>query len=356
MYALLKPLFFTQDPEHIHEIVMKGLQATAQTPALRQLVAQLLHYQDQRLQVERFGLRFPNPIGLAAGFDKNALAVRAWPALGFGALEIGTVTALAQPGNPKPRLFRLPDDLALINRMGFNNDGSEAIAARLQALQLDQQPLSIPLGINLGKSKITELEDAPQDYQQSMERLHSYADYFVINVSSPNTPNLRQLQDKDRLEELLQAVQAKRAGKPVLLKIAPDLTWTQIDEVLELVLAQKLAGIITNNTTISREGLRTKIDEAGGLSGRPLTERSLEILKYVRAQVGSNLPIISVGGIFSPEDAYMRIRAGASLLQIYTSFIYNGPESAKLLNLGLLHYMDRDGVRNIEDLIGVDAR
>ncbi|GGJ37200.1 quinone-dependent dihydroorotate dehydrogenase [Deinococcus roseus] len=357
LYQLVKPFFFSQDPEHIHEQVMQGLIAVSRSSALQKGLERFTVFADPRLRIERFGLKFPNPIGLAAGFDKNALAVRAWPALGFGALEVGTITALAQSGNEKPRLFRLPEDLALINRMGFNNEGSEAVAERLKSLGLDQNPLSIPLGINVGKSKVTELDQAPEDYRTSMTRLSPYADYFVVNVSSPNTPGLRQLQDKDKLAELLAVATdpAVSAGKPVLLKIAPDLTDTQIDEVIDLARTSALSGLILTNTTISRDGLKNDPQQTGGLSGKPLTARSFEVLKYVRAAVGKNLPLVSVGGIFTADEAYWRLRAGASLLQVYTSFIYEGPQLAANLNRGILDRLKADGFVRLEDAIGVDA-
>lgn len=358
LYQLVKPFFFSQDPEHIHEQVMKGLIAVSKVPALQTALEPFTVFEDPRLKIERFGLKFPNPIGLAAGFDKNALAVRAWPALGFGFLEVGTITALAQPGNERPRLFRLPEDLALINRMGFNNDGADAVAERLQGLNLAQQPLKIPLGINVGKSKVTELEQAPEDYRASMTKLSLYADYFVVNVSSPNTPGLRQLQDRDKLAELLAVATdpAVCAGKPVLLKIAPDLTNTQIDEVIDLTRSYPLAGLILTNTTISRDGLKNDPQQTGGLSGKPLTARAFEVLKYVRGAVGKTLPLVSVGGIFTPDEAYWRLRAGASLLQVYTSFIYEGPQLAANLNRGILDRLKADGFVRLEDAIGVDAQ
>lgn len=335
MYRLLKPLLFSQDPEAIHDQVMGGLEFIAGLGPTLGLIERFCALRDPRLEVEAFGLKFPNPIGLAAGLDKNARAVRAWAALGFGFAEIGSVTALAQPGNDKPRLFRLPQDQALINRMGFNNAGAEAVAARLERLQQNFGPNQTPLGINLGKSKITPLEQAPQDYLQSLERLWNYGDYFAINVSSPNTPGLRRLQDKDKLEELLSTVMGFAAGrKPILLKIAPDLSWEQIDEILGLVEGHKLAGLIATNTTLSREGLSTPIEEAGGLSGRPLKERSLEVLRYAVAH--TRVPVVSVGGIFTAQDVAERLEAGAKLVQVYTGFIYQGPLMVRALCKGLL--------------------
>ncbi|MFI7599738.1 quinone-dependent dihydroorotate dehydrogenase [Actinoplanes sp. NPDC049681] len=272
--------------------------------------------------VELFGVRFPNPIGLAAGMDKNGVALPAWPALGFGFVEVGTVTAKAQPGNDKPRLFRLRDSEAVINRMGFNNAGAAALADRLKALG----PLGIPLGVSLGKSKVTPLEEAVQDYLTSYELLHPYADYIAVNVSSPNTPGLRTLQDKSAVAALLGALVGKT---PVLVKIAPDLAEPAIAELLEVCLAYGAAGVIATNTTLSRDGVaaadQPRAGEAGGLSGRPLTERARKIVHFVHEETGGRLPIIGVGGIVEPDDATRMFDAGASLVQLYTGFIYRGP-------------------------------
>ena len=351
MYELFKPWLFRQDPEAIHDRVMHGLAWLGSLGPGLELVRQLCAVQDKRLEVTAFGLRFPNPIGLAAGFDKNAIAVRAWPALGFGHVEIGSVTALAQPGNDRPRLFRLPEDQALINRMGFNNQGAEAVAARLERLQQTFGKLPVPLGINLGKSKITPLEEAPQDYLQSLSRLWPYGDYFVINVSSPNTPGLRALQEKERLQELLSAITGfAQHRKPLLLKIAPDLSWEQIDEVLTLVEQYRLSGLIATNTTTGRDGLNTAIREAGGLSGKPLGKRSLEVLKYLHQQLGDRLPLVSVGGIFSAEDVWERLTNGATLVQVYTGLVYEGPFMLKRLCRGLLARMQLEGIGSLEKL------
>lgn len=351
MYELIKPWLFRQDPEGIHERVMLLLAWLGQRGPSLELIRQLFSLRDPRLEVSAFGLRFPNPIGLAAGFDKNAVAVRTWAALGFGHVEIGSVTALPQPGNPRPRLFRLPQDQALINRMGFNNEGAQAVAARLAHLQETFGRPPVPLGINLGKSRVTPLEEAPQDYLQSLSRLWPYGDYFAINVSSPNTPGLRALQDKDRLEELLAALAGFVQGqKPLLLKIAPDLTWEQIDEILALVEQYRLSGLIATNTTTARSGLQTPIDEVGGLSGKPLRARSLEVLKYLHAQLQGRLPIVSVGGIFSAEDVWERLSNGATLVQVYTGLVYEGPSLLKKLCRGLLERMEREGIASLAQL------
>jgi len=352
VYSLVKPLLFGQDPEAVHDWVMAALAFTGHHRPLLQLIAAFCQIRDPRLETEVFGLKFPNPIGLAAGLDKNAIALPTWPALGFGFVEIGSVTAFAQSGNPKPRLFRLPQDEALINRMGFNNQGAAEIAERLRAWR-EQGGLAVPLGINLGKSKVTPLEEAPRDYLQSLEQLWEYGDYFVLNVSSPNTPGLRQLQDKEKLEELVVGVrgfaQAQPHAKPLLLKIAPDLNWQQIDEILELVERYSIRGIIATNTTVGREGLKTRVDESGGLSGKPLRERSLEVLRYLTQH--TPLPIVSVGGIFSVEDVLERLKVGAVLVQLYTGFIYEGPTLLRRLNRGLLRHLEQYRTRTLQDFI-----
>ena len=284
-----------------------------------------------------FGLNFPNPVGLAAGMDKDGRALRAWPALGFGFVEVGTVTRLAQPGNDRPRLFRLPDSEAIVNRMGFNNAGADALAVRLAALKASGGPLAVPLGISLGKSKVTPLEDAVGDYVASLRALYQHGDYFAINISSPNTPLLRKLQNRTQLSALLDALREAGASltrsghgvKPLLLKIAPDLSETAVGELLDVCLGHALTGLIVTNTTISRGGL-APVDVAraaeigdGGLSGRPLTARALELVRFVTKESG--LPVIGVGGILDPDDARRMIDAGASLVQLITGLIYRGP-------------------------------
>ena len=314
----VRPLFFSFDPEDVHHFAMHCLEWSG--PLLRQFAPPL----DPRLERSVFGVRFPAPLGLAAGFDKNAVALPAWEALGFGFAEIGTVTALAQPGNPRPRLFRLPELEAVINRLGFNNDGAEVVAARLRALRQAGAWPGIPVGVNLGKSKVTPLEEATGDYVSSFERLRDFGDYFVLNVSSPNTPGLRQLQDKTALDGLLSAVQsANTRRQPLLLKIAPDLEWPAIEEILALVEQHKLSGIIATNTTIDHSPVAEARRQQGGLSGVPLKKRSLEVLRFLVAR--TKLPVIGVGGISSVDDALERLDAGAALLQIYTGLIYQGP-------------------------------
>ena len=342
---LIRPLLFRRDSEHAHELGMAGMAWLGALAPVRSIIEYCTRrgFSDTT-PVSAFGLTFPNAVGLAAGFDKNA---RAWPAaaaLGFGHVEIGTVTAHAQPGNPKPRMFRYPEQEAVINRMGFNNEGSEAVAARLAG----QPPVGrrrIPLGVNLGKSKVTEIERAAEDYLRSFKRLADYADYLVLNVSSPNTPNLRQLQDESRLRELLGAItganraRAAEEGKrrvPVLLKIAPDLTWPQVDAVLTVIAEYQLDGIIATNTTLARPGFFAGVNEAGGLSGAPLRRRSTEIVNYIFRATNGRLPIIGVGGITDVESAAEKLDAGATLVQIYSGMIFRGPFFAAELARGLI--------------------
>jgi dihydroorotate dehydrogenase len=328
-----KPAFFRLDPEHAHEVAVNSL---ALLGRVRPLCALLegVHRLPPHLHrpVECFGLKFPNAVGLAAGFDKNG---RAWPAaaaLGFGHVEIGTVTFHAQPGNPKPRCFRYPPQQAVINRMGFNNEGAAALAARLAKLPGPGQR-AIPLGVNLGKSKVTPLDQAMEDYLESFRLLADHADYVVVNVSSPNTPGLRELQDASWLKPLLAAlvnenkarVAAGRPRRPVLLKIAPDLSWPQVDAALGVIADLGLDGIIATNTTLARPGPLATVNEAGGLSGAPVRRRSTEIINYISRATGGRLPIIGVGGIMDEESAGEKMDAGATLVQLYTGLIYRGP-------------------------------
>jgi dihydroorotate dehydrogenase len=341
---VLRPFLFRSESERAHEIGVDSMAFLGRIGPVCRLMESVVRLPPGLFRpVEAFGLHFPNAVGLAAGFDKNA---RAWPAaaaLGFGHVEIGTVTALAQPGNPSPRMFRYPREEAVINRMGFNNEGSEAVAARL-ARQAPKGRRRIPLGINLGKSKITDIERAPDDYLASFERLADHADYVVLNVSSPNTPGLRQLQDESRLRELLSAVTganrarasaAGRARVPILLKIAPDLGFSQIDDVLGVVSDFALDGIIATNTTLARPGSFSAVAEAGGLSGRPLRARSTEVIHYVSRATGGRLPIIGVGGISDTRGAAEKLDAGASLIQVYTGMIFRGPFLAAELAAGV---------------------
>ncbi|MBV8898698.1 MAG: quinone-dependent dihydroorotate dehydrogenase [Verrucomicrobia bacterium] len=316
---LLRPVFFCLDPEFAHDVSLRSLQLTSRAPALLRWFTGDVAPKPRKV----FGLTFPNPVGLAAGVDKNAVAIPAWAALGFGFAEVGTVTAEAQPGNPKPRLFRYPQHRALVNRMGFNNDGACTVAARLRAARRRPSWPGIPVGINIGKTKVVPLEQAAEDYLRSFRLLREVGDYFVLNVSSPNTPGLRTLQERPALRALFRAVQAENPGKPMLVKIAPDLGFEQIEDALALVREHGLAGVIATNTTLNHQALGADQGEPGGLSGRPLRERSLEILRFLKAR--ASIPVISAGGIMDVADARARFDAGADLIQLYTGFIYGGP-------------------------------
>ncbi|HEX6041697.1 MAG TPA: quinone-dependent dihydroorotate dehydrogenase [Longimicrobium sp.] len=363
MYDAIRPLLFTLPAEQAHHAGTTALSTALALPPARAAARALFDVRHPALQVERFGIRFPNPVGLAAGFDKSGAWFNALGALGFGAIEIGTVTALAQPGNPQPRLFRLPADQALLNRMGFNNPGAEAVAARLRRARIE--PV---LGINLGKSKAAPLEDAAADYLRSLELLEPFAAYLVVNVSSPNTPGLRQLQDAAPLRELLRALRTRAgelasarggAAKPILLKIAPDLTDPQVEEAAGIAVEEGMAGLIATNTTVSREGLRTPgVDGmgAGGISGAPVRRRAVEVVAHAYRTTGGRLPIVGVGGIFGPDDAWAMVRAGASLVQVWTGFIYRGPGIARDINRGLLRRMARDGFRSLDEAVGTAGR
>jgi dihydroorotate dehydrogenase len=324
-----------------------------------------LQRRDLRLEQTLFGCRFSNPVGLAAGFDKNAVAAGIWHLFGFGFAEVGTITWHPQPGNPKPRLFRLAAERAALNRMGFNNLGAEAARRTLERQGLPpagQRPAV--LGINLGKSKITPLDLAPDDYASSLELLASLADYAVINVSSPNTPGLRELQDESQLRRLVERLRRLPACPPLLVKIAPDLEDEAIDAIARLAYEEGLAGLIAVNTSLNRLGLegrritqsgKTLAEEAGGLSGAPLRARALEVMRRLRVTAGPGLPLIGVGGIDSPEAAWERITAGASLIQLYTGWIYAGPELVPAILEGLSQQLDRHGFRNISEAVGTGA-
>lgn len=335
IYPILRRAFFTMPPEKAHYFAMNRLKNICSLPGGRAIVRGLCAYQDPRLRREVFGLNFKNPVGLGAGFDKNALYLRELEALGFGSVEIGTVTPKGQPGNPRPRLFRLPQDKALINRMGFNNDGATTIRRRLEKYRT-QQDLNngFIIGGNIGKNKVTENEDAWKDYVICFQELFDSVDYFTVNVSSPNTPGLRALQDKESLRKIFSEIesinQGKASPKPVLLKIAPDLSEAQLEDILTLATEINLSGLVATNTTISRAALTTpentvKAMGAGGLSGHPVQQRATEVMDYLIRRLPDSIPVIASGGIFTPDDAHDRLKAGARLVQVWTGFIYEGP-------------------------------
>lgn len=341
MYKLIiKPFLFQFDPEKAHKITVGILKFICNIPLGSQVLKAFFNYQHPALHTNIFGLQFPNPVGLAAGFDKDGHYLSEMECLGYGFIEVGTVTPLAQSGNPKPRLFRLPKDNALINRMGFNNLGAEALALRLKA-----KKTKLIIGGNIGKNKDTPNENAADDYIKCFNTLFPYVDYFVVNVSSPNTPGLRALQDKEPLTNLLNLLQAlnkaKTSPKPILLKIAPDLTSEQLDEIIEIIMLTEISGVIATNTTIARSGLNTDDKELseignGGLSGSPLTKKSTEVINYLYKKSKASFPIIGVGGIQSADDAIDKLKAGASLIQIYTGMIYEGPSLIKTINKRLV--------------------
>ena len=338
--AFLRPVLFLVDPEKIHHFVFSFLKWSAKVPGVKSLLRLLYCYEDKRLEKKILGITFRNPVGLAAGFDKDAMLIDEAACLGFGFIEIGTLTPKPQPGNEKPRLFRLPYDQALINRMGFNNRGAAEAAQRLRI-----RKSSVVVGGNIGKNKLTDNENAIDDYRSCFDSLYEHVDYFVVNVSSPNTPGLRALQEKEPLRKLLSTVKAlslsKPKPRPVLLKIAPDLNNEQLDDVIGIIKETATDGIIATNTTISRDGLVTdkNILERignGGLSGKPLNARATEVISYLRSGLGPQFPIIGVGGIMNEADALDRLRAGADLIQLYTGFIYEGPALIKRINKAIL--------------------
>ena len=338
--AIIRPLFFCFDPEKIHHFAFKSLKVLNAIPGFSRLSRVLYKVNDPRLKRTVFGLEFDNPVGLAAGFDKEAKLYDELANLGFGFIEIGTLTPKGQEGNPKPRLFRLPQDSALVNRMGFNNEGVEAAVTRLK-----NRKTKVLIGGNIGKNKITPNELANDDYYKAFNALYEYVDYFAVNVSSPNTPNLRALQDKEPLMALLKMLKDEMATKPnhkpILLKIAPDLTDSQLDDIIAIVAEVKIEGIIAANTTIDRSMLKSDKAEvdaigAGGLSGKPVRARSTEVIAYLHQKSNGAFPIIGVGGIYTAEDAIEKMKAGASLVQVYSGFIYEGPSMVKKICKGIL--------------------
>lgn len=337
--SVIRPILFQFDPEKIHHFTFSFLKLINKIPFVPSLLRSIYVVEDKRLEQEITGLMFKNPVGLAAGFDKNARLYKELSNFGFGFIEIGTVTPKPQPGSKKPRLFRLRKDSALINRMGFNNEGAWEVAKHLRKNK------TVLIGGNIGKNKITPNQNAIHDYEICFDALYSVVDYFVVNVSSPNTPDLRELQDKEPLTALLRALQcrnsAKPKEKPVFLKIAPDLTDGQLLDIIEIVKETKIAGVIATNTTISREDLKSENQrEAGGLSGKPLAKRSTEVIRFLSEKSGKAFPVIGAGGIHSPEDALEKLAAGASLVQVYTGFIYEGPGLVKRINRKILTQKD----------------
>ena len=343
MYHFFKPFLFKLSPESAHDLTMRLCRIALSLPFGRRIFRHFFSIDNRRLERRVMGLSFKNPVGLAAGFDKDGKYLEDLTALGFGFIEIGTVTPRPQEGNPQPRLFRLPEDEALINRMGFNNGGVKAMAERLR--QKGKNTEGVIIGGNIGKNRMTPNEDAAADYDYCFETLFDYVDYFVVNVSSPNTPNLRALQDREPLTALLAGLQVlnnkKPKSKPILLKIAPDLTDSQLNDILDIIKETKLMGLVATNTTIARSGLKTdplsiETIGAGGLSGKPLTVRSTEIIRYLRKNGAPNMVIIGVGGIHSAADATEKLAAGADLIQVYSGLVYEGPALVRQINEGIL--------------------
>jgi len=363
LYRMAKPFLFRMDPENAHHLIVDGLGAAARFPGVGTMLSATWGVgETPDLAVDLFGLHFTHPLGLAAGLDKNAKAVAGFSRIGLSFMEVGTVTPLGQPGNEQPRLFRLPPDEALVNRMGFNNEGADAMAERLKRLKRRR----IPLAINIGKNKTTPNERAADDYRACLRKLYPYGDFFVVNISSPNTPDLRALQHGDELTGLLAAVkeemnvQAELHGdavKPILVKVAPDNSDEQLAYMAEAIMGSGMSGIIATNTTVGREGLsHPHARETGGLSGRPLTKRSTEVIRSLYAMTRGKLPIIGSGGIFDAADAYEKIRAGASLVEIYTVLIYRGPGILRDIHRGMRELLKRDGFARITEAIGADHR
>jgi dihydroorotate dehydrogenase len=360
--SFLRPILFRLSPETAHELALSSLSFLNLEP-IRNAFAR--RYKSSGDRLKRFGLEFANPVGLAAGFDKNGTAARALAAFGFGFVEVGTVTNEPQSGNEKPRLFRLPADRALINRLGFNNSGAKQLVQNIRG----HRPKCV-LGVNIGKSRAVAIEDAIRDYLATFETVYDTADYIAVNVSSPNTPQLRELQRPDLLAQLLAALQKRneelaqtrsQTRKPLLVKIAPDLTEPELESLIEVAQRAEVAGIIATNTTIDRKGLRTPVDQLtacgdGGLSGAPLQARSNELISSIYRATKGRLPIIGVGGVFTAHDAWEKICAGASLIQLYTGFIYEGPGVAKRINAGLSEILKREGFDSLDDAIGCTVK
>lgn len=358
-----KPILFRMDPERAHHLTIGGLRVASRIPGMLQLFrAAYGSPKAPELRQTLWGIQYDNPIGLAAGLDKNGEAAAAFSAMGFGFVETGTVTPKGQPGNERPRLFRLPEDEALINRMGFNNHGAEYMRELLA--RLSHRP--VPIAVNIGKNKVTPNEHAVQDYRTCLRILYDVGDFFVVNISSPNTPDLRSLQHGEHLQQLLHGIieerdlQAKQRGattlKPVLVKLAPDLSQEELEESVKIIEDARISGIIATNTTISRDGLtHPNAKQSGGLSGRPLKDTSTAFIRSIYRLTGGRIPIVGCGGVFSSADAYEKIRAGASLVEIYTALIYQGPGLMKSINKGLLEYLRKDGFSHISEAVGKDV-
>jgi len=353
--TLLRPWLFQSDPEAAHERTLRLATSMGRWRVGREAVEPLFVVDDRRLRQTVFGIEFSNPVGLGAGYDKNAVGLEFWPTLGFGFVEIGSVTARSQTGNERPRVFRQVKQRALVNRMGFNNDGAYTIAARVPPV-----PHRIPIGVNIGKNRDVDLAEAADNYLASLEAFRGRADFFVVNISSPNTPGLRQLQDRELLDELLTRVVGTVPGRgtsghpdgtatttPVLLKIAPDLTFDQIDDVIELAQKHGIAGIVATNTTVEHP-----TPAQGGLSGEPLRVRATKCVRHIWRHTLGKLPIVGVGGIFNAEDAYEKIQAGASLVEVWTGLVYEGPALVRQINSGLVRLLERDGLSNIAKAVG----
>lgn len=357
LYDLARPVLFRFDAEKVHEMALRRLEGAGRSERLTKILRSRYFMEDPRLAQELWGVRFPNPVGIAAGFDKNARLVDTLPHLGFGFVEIGTVTSEAQAGNPKPRMFRLPKDRALINRLGFNNDGADIVSSRLAK----SGPFMVPVGINIGKARKVPNAEATADYVKTFEKLFPYGSYFVVNVSSPNTPGLRDLQMREAIDELVRALKAKNLElskaqgskpRPLLVKVSPDLLPKDLEGFIQVAVEQRLDGIIATNTTTGRVGLSQPTTQEGGLSGAPLRERATRMIRDIANATDSRIPIIGVGGVFTAEDAWEKIVNGASLIQLYTGFIYGGPATASRINEGLVDLMDQNKVEHLADAVG----
>ena len=351
-YDALKPALFALPAETAHELVQRGL-GTVQGTLVESALRKRYVVDDERLTTTAFGLRFPNPVGVAAGFDKNARIPSVLASLGFGHVEVGAVTAERQAGNPRPRLFRLREDRALVNRMGFNNEGADRVGERLDGHLANGRLPDVPVGVNVGKSKVTPLEEAPADYRYTYDRIADAGDYFVVNVSSPNTPGLRSLQNRESLEAILGELRDAGAA-PLLVKLSPDLPGPAVEDSLAVVDEMGLDGVVVTNTTTERpDALRShNAAERGGLSGEPIEDRATGLVRFVAER--TDVPVVGVGGVSDAKGAYRKIRAGASVVQLYTALVYEGPSLARDINEGLLERLDRDGFESVEDAVGAD--